>query len=110
MLGIPRLPDDIIYEVRVVGEQRVYRVRHQRMMAWANGQAPAARPTRIADDDNRDRVAWNLRYSVAVVLYDVRRRSLEKWVLVISRGDRWIASECGAQRKIERDLGRHDLQ
>ncbi len=39
MLGIPRLPKDVIYEVRVVGEQRVYRVRHERMMKWANEQA-----------------------------------------------------------------------
>jgi hypothetical protein len=46
MFGIPRLPDDIVYEVRVVGEQRVYRVRHRRMMEWANEQACAARPTR----------------------------------------------------------------
>jgi hypothetical protein len=39
MLGILRLPDDIIYEVRIVGEQRVYRVRHRRMMEWANEHA-----------------------------------------------------------------------
>jgi hypothetical protein len=49
-LGIPRLPNDIIYEVRVVGEQRVYRVRHRRMMEWANEQA-----LRSADNTRRRR-------------------------------------------------------
>jgi hypothetical protein len=53
-LGIPRLPKDVISQVRVVGEQSVYRVRHQRMMQWANeealrnaGRADRSRPSRV---------------------------------------------------------------
>jgi hypothetical protein len=75
MLGIPRLPNDVIYEVQVVGEQRVYRVRHRRMMEWANEQALRGRgqlgsPTMISRD--RRGVESEIWHD-AVLRRDVRR-------------------------------------
>ena len=58
LLGIPRLPKDVAYEVQVVGEQRVYRVRHARMIEWANEQA--LRSAGRVERSRRSRVAGHL--------------------------------------------------
>lgn len=37
--GLPQPDWDTIYEVQVVGEERVYRFTHRKMMDWANREA-----------------------------------------------------------------------
>jgi hypothetical protein len=36
---LPQSNDATVYEVKIVGEQTVYRVNHRRMMEWANREA-----------------------------------------------------------------------
>jgi hypothetical protein len=37
--GYPEPGDGTVYEVRIVGGERVYRVRHERVWQWANAKA-----------------------------------------------------------------------
>jgi len=37
--NLPQSNDSMVYEVKIVGEDRVYQVNHRRMLEWANREA-----------------------------------------------------------------------